>query len=96
MPLFSGNASAGIGSTIQQQEQVHNDSKQHDKDCGFVSLDDPLPLSNKDADTSFFKEGEPNKCIMKLYEELLKLPANYLALTGFLAIKRFMLSCYTF
>ena len=28
VPLFSGEASAGICSTIKQQEQVHNDSEQ--------------------------------------------------------------------
>jgi hypothetical protein len=61
VPLFSGEALAGIGNTIQQQEQVHNDSEQHDEDCGFASLDDPLPSSNNDADTSFVKEGLPNK-----------------------------------
>ena len=83
VPLFSGKASAGIGSTIQQQEQVHNDSDQHDEDCGFASLDDGHPLSKKDADTSFVKEGEPSKCILKLYEELLELQANPLGLDRF-------------
>jgi hypothetical protein len=84
VPLFLGEASACIGSTIQQQEQVHNDSQQHDEDCGFASLGDPLPSNNKDADTSFVKEWEPNKCCaMKLYEELLELRANPLVLDRF-------------
>jgi hypothetical protein len=46
-------------------------------------LDDPLPLSNKDADTSFLKEGKPYKCIMKHYEELLESRANPLGLDRF-------------
>jgi hypothetical protein len=35
VPLFSGDVSAGIDSTIQQQVQVHNNSEQHDEDCGL-------------------------------------------------------------
>jgi hypothetical protein len=83
VPLFSGKKLAGIGSTMQQQEQVHNDSEQHDEDCGFASLDDPLPSIDEDADTSFVKEGEPNKYVIKLYEELLESRANPLGLGRF-------------
>ena len=39
--------------------------------------------SDDDADTSFDKLGEPNKCIMKLYEELLESRANPFGLDRF-------------
>ena len=85
VPLPSGNASAGMGSTFQQQEHIHDDIEedQHKYGAGFASFDDPLPWSNKDADTSFDKEGEPNKCVMKLYEALLEAQANPLGLDRF-------------
>ena len=40
--------------------------------------------ANNHADISFDKEGEPNKCVMKLYEERLEtLQANPLGLDRF-------------
>ena len=83
VPLPSGDASAGMGSTIQQQEHIHDNIEEDHEDGGFASLDDPLPWSDEDADTSFDKEGEPNKCFMKLYKELLEARANPLGLDRF-------------
>ena len=50
--LPSGDASVGIGITIQQQEDVHNHIEDHYEDGGFASLDEHLPWSDDDADTS--------------------------------------------
>ena len=82
--LPSGDASAGMGSTIQQQEHIHDDIEEDHEDGGFASLDDPLSWSDEDADTTTFdKEGEPNKCVMNLYEELFEARANPLGLNRF-------------
>jgi Plavaka transposase len=81
--LPSGDASVGIGITIQQQEDVHNHIEDHYENGGFASLDEHLPWSDDDADTSLDKEGDPNKCVMKLYEELLESRANPFGLDRF-------------
>ena len=46
-------------------------------------MDEHLPWSDDDADTSLDKEGDPNKCVMKLYEELLESRANPFGLDRF-------------
>jgi hypothetical protein len=95
--LPSGDASAGEDGTIQQEEYIDDDIEVDDDDGGFGSSDDPLPWrSNKYADNSVDKEGEPNKYVMKLYEELLEARANPLGLDRFSCEERFTSRCYTF
>jgi hypothetical protein len=61
-----GDACAGEESTIQQKEHIDDDIEVDDDDGAFGSSDDPPPWSDEYAE-----EGEPNKFVKKLYEELL-------------------------
>jgi hypothetical protein len=78
-----GDVCAGEDSTIQQTEYVDDDIEVDDDDGAFGSSDDPPPWSNEYADNSVEKEGEPNKFVKKLYEELLEARANPLGLDRF-------------
>ena len=81
VPSASGDASSGKASTIQAEHIL--DEIEEDHDNGFPSLDDHGPWNNKESDTPVDQEGEPNKCVMKLYEELLELRSNPLGLDRF-------------
>jgi hypothetical protein len=80
MPLTFGDASSGIASTIQ--EHALDEIDEHHED-GFPSSDDPVPWNDEESDTHVDKQVEPNKCVMKLYEEILELRSNPLGLDRF-------------
>ena len=60
------------------------DENEVDHDNGTTYLDDSFPLDDDSAtDTLLDEDGEPNKCVFKLYEELRELRSNPLGLDRF-------------
>ncbi|KAI2500732.1 hypothetical protein MHU86_13760 [Fragilaria crotonensis] len=75
------DASSGIART--SKERCFEDGKiEDDREDGFPSLDDALPWNNEEKILTL-TEKAPDRCVLKLYEELLELRSNPLGLDRF-------------